>query len=85
MRPGFGPLGMSLAGGAATDQSTLICVIKMNGPEMNGWFIASSISEACQRAAHSDQQLANEIYRMTFMPPPGKHELLGGQYIVLAQ
>jgi hypothetical protein len=62
----------------------MICILKLSGGEPAGWIIANDVPEA-RRRAHSIGQmdLAEELYRMEFTPPTGKHTLQCG-YILLA-
>jgi len=58
----------------------MICILKMNGHEIEGWIIATDVDDARRQAA--DQSLAATLYRMGFVPRPGKYPLSGG-YLML--
>jgi hypothetical protein len=60
----------------------MICILKMENGEILGWIIATDVHDARRRA--NDRDLAAELYRMEFTPPPGKHVLSTG-HILLVQ
>lgn len=60
----------------------MICVLKSEGSEIKGWFIATDVHDARRKAQGAfDQTLAAKLYTMEF-PRPGKHDL-GNGYIML--
>ena len=55
----------------------MICILKLNAANIDGWVIAPDIDEARRKMQGIDMELAGHLYRM-FDPPRGRHELPGG-------
>jgi len=60
----------------------MICILKMNGQEIEGWIIATDMHDARRQAQMGDRPLADTLYRTEFVPRPGKYPLPGG-YLML--
>lgn len=62
----------------------MICILRI-GPdkEIKGWVMDTNIDDI-RRTLHAtgETELAQMLYRMTFAPRPGKHDL-GGGYVML--
>jgi len=67
----------------------MICILKMAqtqhpAPEIEGWIIANDLPEARRKAAGAgEHELASELYRMEFDPPPGKYQLKSGHILLV--
>lgn len=60
----------------------MICILKMEGSEIKGWFVATDIHDARRKAQGSfNPELAARLYTIKF-PRPGKHDL-GDGYTML--
>lgn len=54
----------------------MLCILKMENGEIKGWIIATDVHAARRQAEASfNRELADELYRMEFTPPPGKYPM----------
>lgn len=64
----------------------MICILKRDqDKEIEGWILASDVHDA-RRQAHAalENELAGELYRMEFDPPPGRHKLRTGHLMLVS-
>jgi len=63
----------------------MICILKMKDGEIDGWFIATDLDDACRQAyGCGDKELANFFYRGWQLPPPGKYTLPTGHIALVS-
>lgn len=65
----------------------MLCIVRTdpNTKEITGWIIAVDIDEARRQAqAAMDRELTAVLYRMTFMPQPGKYEVLSNCWMLVS-
>ncbi len=63
----------------------MLTIIKIENNEPTGWIVASDVHDARRQIPMGDewQWLAQELYRMEFTPPPGKHRLSAGFWMLV--
>lgn len=63
----------------------MICILRMQGADIEGWIIATDVPDARRQAQAAWQSdLAALLYRMEFAPTPGKHKLDTGHVMLVS-
>lgn len=63
----------------------MICLIEVIGGAVTSWTMAHDVPSLRRDAqAAGETELAQELYRMEFTPPPGKYELASGHTMLVS-